>query len=97
MDMLLPKDRRNHTGTKVKIDSFVDSVYLYDDRIVLTFNYKDGLKTVPLTDIDGSGLNMFDTSNSLISSLNQRYSPSYTHSLRLQGDNFTVIPACLSR
>jgi len=33
------------------IDSFVNSVYLYDDRIVVTFNYKDGVKTIMLTDI----------------------------------------------
>jgi hypothetical protein len=33
------------------IDSFVNSVYLYDDRIVYTFNYQDGAKTVMLADI----------------------------------------------
>ena len=33
------------------IDSFVNSVYLYDDRIVVTFNYKDGAKTIMLADI----------------------------------------------
>jgi len=33
------------------IDSFVNSVYLYDDRIVYTFNYQEGAKTVMLADI----------------------------------------------
>lgn len=38
------------------IDSFVNAVFVYDDRIVLTFNYKDGSKTVTLNDIYGSDL-----------------------------------------
>jgi len=36
---------------KRMIDSFVNAVYLYDDRLVITFNYKDGAKTVTLADI----------------------------------------------
>jgi len=38
------------------IDSFVNAVYLYDDRIVLTFNYKDGGKTITLKEVEGSDL-----------------------------------------
>lgn len=38
------------------IDSFVNAVFVYDDRIVLTFNYKDGTKTVSLSDIESSSL-----------------------------------------
>ena len=38
------------------IDCFVNAVYVYDDRIVLTFNYKDGTKTVSLADVNGSDL-----------------------------------------
>ena len=30
------------------IDSFVNAVYLYEDKIILTFNYKDGSKTITL-------------------------------------------------
>ena len=33
------------------IDFFINGVYLYDDRFVITFNYKDGTKTVMLEDI----------------------------------------------
>ena len=33
------------------VDSFVNSIHLYDDRIVVTFNYKDGAKTIMLADI----------------------------------------------
>lgn len=38
------------------IDSFVNAVYVYDDRIVLTFNYRDGTETITLQDIEGSDL-----------------------------------------
>lgn len=36
------------------IDSFINSVYLYDDRMVITFNYKDGSKTITLEEIENS-------------------------------------------
>ena len=38
------------------IDRFVNSVYVFDDRIVLTFNYKDDTKTVPLGAVNGSDM-----------------------------------------
>ena len=38
------------------IDSFINSVYLYDDRMVITFNYKDGSKTITLEEIENSAL-----------------------------------------
>ena len=38
------------------IDSFINSIFLYDDKIVITFNYKDGSKTITLSDIEKSGL-----------------------------------------
>lgn len=40
------------------IDSFVNAIYLYDDKIVLVWNYKDGTKTVTLKDIEGSALSL---------------------------------------
>ena len=42
------------------IDTFVNAIYLYDDRIVLTYNYKDGSHTVTLAQVEetfGSGDN----------------------------------------
>ena len=30
------------------IDTFVNSVYVYDDRLVMTYNYKDGIETISL-------------------------------------------------
>lgn len=28
------------------IDSFVNAIFLYDDKMIITFNYKDGTKTI---------------------------------------------------
>lgn len=36
------------------IDVFVNPIYLYDDRAVLVFNYKDGSRTVSLEDVNRS-------------------------------------------
>ena len=38
------------------IDSFVNAIFLYDDRITFTFNYKDGSKTITFTELEKSGL-----------------------------------------
>ena len=36
------------------IDIFVNAVYLYDDKLVITFNYKEASKTVTLKEVSGS-------------------------------------------
>ena len=36
------------------IDCFVNAVYLYDDKLVITFNYKEATKTVTLKEVNGS-------------------------------------------
>lgn len=36
------------------IDSFINAIFLYDDKMVITFNYKDGAKTVTFADIEKS-------------------------------------------
>ena len=38
------------------IDIFVNSVYVFDDHAVITFNYKDGTKTISLKEVEASGL-----------------------------------------
>lgn len=38
-------------GRKRLIDSFVNSVYLYDDKIIFAFNYKDGTKELSLSEL----------------------------------------------
>lgn len=36
------------------IDTFVNSVFVYDDKLVLTYNYKDGTETLTLQEIDAA-------------------------------------------
>ena len=40
---------KNHRETLV--NTFVSAIYLYDDKILLTFNYKEGTKTISLDDV----------------------------------------------
>ena len=37
-------------------DSFINAIFLYDDRVIITFNYKDGTKEVTFKDLRESGL-----------------------------------------
>ena len=47
------------------IDTFVNAVFVHDDKILLTFNFEDGTRTITLSDIEaaanesGSDLEMF--------------------------------------
>jgi hypothetical protein len=34
------------------IDIFVNSVFLYDDKLTITFNWKDGTQTVTLSELE---------------------------------------------
>jgi len=36
------------------VDSFINAVFLYDDRIVIVFNYKNSAKTTSLEDVHAS-------------------------------------------
>lgn len=38
------------------IDCFVNAVFVYDDKIVLTFNYKGGTKAISLDDVNSSDM-----------------------------------------
>jgi hypothetical protein len=38
------------------IDCFVNAIYLYDDRMVLTFNYKEGIKHITFEEVQSSNL-----------------------------------------
>lgn len=49
-------DTSTKEGKQKLIDSFVNSIYLYDDKFVITFNYKGESKTVTLDDINNSSL-----------------------------------------
>ncbi len=36
---------------KMLIDAFANAIYLYDDKIVIGFNYKEGTKTITFDDV----------------------------------------------
>ena len=37
------------------VDIFVNSVFLFDDKLVIAFNWKDGTKTVTLAELEAAG------------------------------------------
>ncbi len=41
-------------GKRRLIDGFVNSIYLFDDKITITFNFKDGTQTVFLSEIEAT-------------------------------------------
>ena len=43
-------------GRRRLIDSFVNSVVVYDDSILVTFNYKEGAERITFDQIEGSDL-----------------------------------------
>ena len=45
------------------INSFVNSVYLYDDKLVISFNYKEECKTVTFKEVNGSSIECFGAPN----------------------------------
>ena len=49
-------DTSTKEGKQKLIDGFVNSIYLYDDRFVITFNYKSQAKTVTFEEIESSPL-----------------------------------------
>ena len=44
-------DVRQQSHRKMLIDAFVNAIYLYDDKMVITFNCKDGTRTIALDDV----------------------------------------------
>lgn len=38
-------------GKQRLIDGFINAIYVYDDKITFTFNYKDGMRTVMLSEL----------------------------------------------
>ena len=45
----LSPEIKSHRETLV--NTFVNAIYLYDDKVLLTFNYKEGTKTISLDDV----------------------------------------------
>ncbi len=47
-------DVRQKSHRKMLIDTFVNAIFLYDDKMVITFNYKDGTSTITFDDLNAA-------------------------------------------
>ena len=56
LDQYKKTDVNDEAQRQRLIDCFVNAVFVYDDKIVLTFNYKDGTKTISLDDVNSSDI-----------------------------------------
>ncbi len=45
-------DVRLQSHRKMLIDTFVNAIYLFDDHVVIGFNYKDGTKTITFGEVN---------------------------------------------
>lgn len=66
-------DVRQESHRKMLIDTFVNAIYLYDDRMLITFNYKDGTKKIDFNDVK-TALDRPNTGSTLESSAAPRRS-----------------------
>ena len=44
-------DGRQKSHKKKLIDTFINAIFLYDDKMVITFNYKEGTDTITFDDL----------------------------------------------
>lgn len=53
-------DVRQKSHRKMLIDTFINAIFLYDDKMVITFNYKEGTTTITFDDLKAAlnGKNM---------------------------------------
>lgn len=60
-------DIRQKSHRQKLIDLFINRVYLYDDKLVITFNHKEGAETITLEDVE-TALSDADKGSDLVSS-----------------------------
>ena len=75
LDMSL-KDQR-----QALVDTFINAIYLYDDKVLITFNYKEGTQTVTFGEAaeaasegNGSDLDCFTAPENAVNSLHRLHS-----------------------
>ena len=44
-------DVKQKSHRKMLIDAFINAIFLYDDKMVITFNYKEGTQTFTINDL----------------------------------------------
>lgn len=54
IDKFKSLDYSTKEGKQCLIDGFINAIYLYDDKITFTFNYKDGTQTVSLAELEAT-------------------------------------------
>lgn len=47
-------DLSTREGKQRLIDGFINAIYVYDDRITFTYNYKDGTETITLSELESA-------------------------------------------
>ena len=50
-------DVRQKSHRKILIDTFINAIFLYDDKMVITFNYKEGTATITFDDLKSAVYN----------------------------------------
>ena len=71
-------DVKQKSHRKMLIDTFINAVFLYDDKLVITYNFKEGTKTITFGDLKeaenkGVGGSDLDSSATFFhSEINQR-------------------------
>ena len=58
------------------IDTFINRIYLYDDKLIITFNHKNGAETITLNDIETALTEQEDGSDLVSSAVPKIHIPS---------------------
>ena len=54
-------DVRQQSHRKMLIDTFINAIFLYDDKMVITFNYKEGTKPITFAELQEAISNKNDS------------------------------------
>ena len=94
MDMRIQKNRQ------MLIDSFINRIYLYDDRLVISCNHKDGEETITLEDIEtalaeaGFGSDLVSFGIPIKDGVNDRFTPFFIYALVYGLESFNARLRC---
>lgn len=75
LDRFRKLDVRQLSHRRMLIDTFINAVFLYDDKLVLTYNFREGTETIPFDDLKnklGEGFSGSDMSSVAAPNLKNR-------------------------
>ena len=75
-------DVRQKSHRKMLIDTFINAIFLYDDKMVITFNYKDGTDTITFNDLKAA-LDKGNTGSDLDCSTAPKVAPQASNAFHL--------------